>query len=172
MTTEGVSSYEWVNVRYNGCFWHLMFGNWFNFTQFVIDQRLNRVNISYISTSSKILSWCLHNTEPSKNEWIRSNEEYDFKLWCLLSAFHHSAPRHTTTGEPSEHWDAPGDGQEAHRPLCWDTCLFPLARTRHLIKWKSISMLLTPCCFSSWFKAVMYWQLRVVSIHSFLHKKP
>lgn len=109
-TDEGLSCYEWVNMRYNRCLWNLIFGNWFHFTQFVLGQQLNRVNISYKSRSFKILYWCLHIAEPSKNKWIYLNEECDFKLWRLLSGLHLSAPRHTTTGEPSEHWDVPTMG--------------------------------------------------------------
>ena len=172
MTTKEAScGAGWMNVSYNGCVLPLDCWDYFYFTQCVLDQQhmLTRENRRSISTSFRNLVWCLHHTESGKNELINSNknEGYDFKLWCLPSVFHNSlTPRHVShTGEPSEHWEAPSAVQEAHRPLCWDTCLLPFARTKSLITWKSITMLLTPCCFSSWFRAVIYWQLGVVSNH-------
>lgn len=170
VTVEEVSSCgesEWM-WGIMGMFCHLVVGNCFHFTQCVLDQQqtLTKVNIRSISTSFKNLCWCLHDAETGKNEFINwnKNEGYDFKLWCLPSVFHHSLTcRHVSHRRTT--WRPGGRQQHAHRPLCWGTRLLPLARTKSLIKGKSISMLLTPRCFSSCFRAVMCWQLRAVSIH-------
>lgn len=100
---------------------------------------------------------------------VKMNSSTEIKMKDTISSSD-VYPLSSTTLSHAGKWatEPPEDLEVAsnmHTGHCWGTRLLPLVRTKTLIKGKSISMLLTPRCFSSCFRAVMCCQLRVVSIH-------